>query len=209
MSALDPIAHGHTAAEEAMKKLAEYFPTLIGPEREEQFTSEVRQYHLCQNLSPSDEVQLDHWWNNVMKEIEIPTLSSVVKACLSIFCAPAVEQSFSMMNHITTAKTNRLDITTYAAHQGIKYHPLARKISSIEMFRRTDIVFSPVDKAMVFHIQTARRRAMMNTSQGPRAKKTTAHKKAEEQIAAITNNNKKRAAEDISLLDPPAPKRLK
>ncbi|KAK3758204.1 hypothetical protein RRG08_019677 [Elysia crispata] len=149
-----------------------------------------------------------------MKEIEIPTLSSVVKACLSIFCAPAVEQSFSMMNHIITAKTNRLDITTYAAYKGIKYHLLARKISSIEMFRRTDIVFSPVDKAMVFYIQTARQRAMMNTSQGPRAKKTcvkktTAHKKAEEQIAAITNNNKKRAAEDISLLEPPAPKRLK
>ncbi|KAK3802650.1 hypothetical protein RRG08_001913 [Elysia crispata] len=102
-----------------MKKLADYFPTLTGPEREEQFSSEVRQYHLCQNLSPSDEVQLDHW-----------------------------------------------------------------------------------------------RRALMNTSQGLRTKKTcgkktTAHKKAEEQIAAITNNNKKRTAEDISLLEPPAPKRWK
>ena len=46
-----------------------------------------------------------------------PHLSKVIKACLSIFTGPMIEQSFSTMNNVINKKTNRINVETVNAIQ--------------------------------------------------------------------------------------------
>jgi hypothetical protein len=59
------------------------------------------------------------------------------------------------MNNLITGKTNRLDISTYAAYQDVKYDLRARKTTTLKLYHRDDIHKSPVDRPVCFHMQTA------------------------------------------------------
>ena len=117
LSALDPIVRGHSAAVTAMNKLRAFFSTLNADQ--DSYEAEVKKYHLTENLPSPTNVSLDHWWAKVMPTY--PALLPIIKACLGIFTGPRVEQSFSMMNHIITTKSNRMAVSTYEVYQAIKY----------------------------------------------------------------------------------------
>ena len=81
--------------------------------------------------------RLDKWWSEIFKPGKYPVLSSVIKACLSVFTGPQVESSFSMMNDIINKKSGRmLAETTYSAIIGTKYNLLASGKTSFELFHR-------------------------------------------------------------------------
>ncbi|GFS22717.1 hypothetical protein ElyMa_001622700 [Elysia marginata] len=103
----------------------------------------------------SDDADLDTWWNSVFKLQRYPSVEKVVTACLSIFSGPRVEQSFSIMNHIITAKTSSLNTKTYEAILCVKYMLLAQNTTAIKLYSRADAVFSPVDLSLAWHFQTA------------------------------------------------------
>ena len=163
LSAIDPKAQGHSVTHKHLKKLVKFFPTVIksGPEMDEylkdasriQVDASLPETDIVSAGQPSKRKQLDHWWAEVMPQY--PTLGKVVKACLSIFTGPQIEQSFSVMNDIIDKKSNRLDIKTYSAMQAVKYDLKARKTSTLQHCHREDIHHDPVDKSLIFHMQTA------------------------------------------------------
>ena len=81
-----------------------------------------------------------------------------MKAYLSIFTGPRVEQSFSFTNTIINPSSNRMSIKTFEAILAKKYKLISKGTASIKHFYRPDSIYSPVDKSIVYHIQTAWRR---------------------------------------------------
>jgi hypothetical protein len=59
------------------------------------------------------------------------------------------------MNHIINKTTNRLDTTTYSAIQTVRYHSKSKKKTSLDYFQRKDVRYDPVDKTLLYHLQTA------------------------------------------------------
>ena len=154
MSALDPKAQGHSVTHSALKRLLRHFPTILEEEEEEEYLKEIGRIQVDPLLPGVEQfLRLDHWWAHTIPEY--PVLGKVVKAALSIFTGPRIEQSFSAMNDIINPKTNRLKISTFAAIQDVKYHLKTQQKTSIELYTREDIHRSPVDKSMMFHLQTA------------------------------------------------------
>ena len=83
-----------------IKKLRTYFPTvIIDDAAADAFDIEVDKFHLetnlpvCECLDGSPK-RLDEWWAEVFSMGKYPTLFKLVKACLSIFTGPMIEQSF-------------------------------------------------------------------------------------------------------------------
>ena len=89
----------------------------------------------------------------VFKSGKYPTLSLVIKACLSIFSGPHVEASFSQMNDIIDKKSNRMGIDTYSGIINVKYSLQAT--SSSALYRRSDPIHDPVNKNLCYYIRTA------------------------------------------------------
>ena len=67
------------------------------------------------------DVKLECWWLNIIKTGKYHKLCKFMAAILSITLTPNVEQSFSVMNNLITAKMNRLYTSTYSAYQDVKY----------------------------------------------------------------------------------------
>lgn len=59
------------------------------------------------------------------------------------------------MNNVTNAKTNRLDVKSFNAIQTIKYSLKSQHKTSLELYHRPDVHYSPVDKPLCYHIRTA------------------------------------------------------
>lgn len=91
----------------------------------------------------------------MFSEGKYPNLAKVIKAALSIFTAPHVEQSFSVMNNLITAKSARTEVDTYSSYQRVKYQLKAFGTTSTAYYHRSDVAKSPVDKALCYHMQTA------------------------------------------------------
>ena len=83
-----------------MKTLKGYFSNIIKDyEISDAFDIEVNNYHLINNLPPisqSDDAEksLGMWWAEVFANHQYPNLFNIIKACLSIFTGPIIEQSF-------------------------------------------------------------------------------------------------------------------
>lgn len=155
-SAIDPKAQGHSLTYSALKKLIPYFPTVIRPLDEEEYLREISNLQIDRELPSVEEFpRLDHWWAQIFKSGKYPTLSKLIKASLSIFTGPHIEQSFSIMNDIINPKTNRMNVSTYAAIQNVKYELKSQKKTSLALFHRKDILRSPVDRQLMYHMQTA------------------------------------------------------
>ena len=210
LSSLDPILHGHTVSQTEMENLICYFPTVISAEKRGEVIKGIKTFHLATSIPEFPETaRLDHWWAQVLPNH--PALLPLVQASLSIFTGPRVEQSFSMMNNIITSKSNRMAISTYEAYQAVKYHLQNEKKSSVQLFKRNDILFDPVGKPLLFHMQTAWQRNKSSSLQSRPAaalKKVSAHEKCTQQMAAILGNAK-RSREMEGLDGANAPKRPK
>jgi hypothetical protein len=162
LSALDPIAQGHSSTGAALRGLMEYFPTRLEESEREEYVKEVSKLQLDDQL-PSCEakgkdgevvpVRIDHWWKQIFPKY--PVFAKIVKACLCIISSPVVERNFSIMNDVINKKTNRIDCDTFNAIQSIKYDLQAKKASTIDVYKWEDKLRSPVDKATCYHVQTA------------------------------------------------------
>ncbi|XP_041456680.1 uncharacterized protein LOC121408975 isoform X2 [Lytechinus variegatus] len=160
LAAVDPIAvcSGRSECTNTMKKLVHHFPTVISSDEDKDaYIHEVLRINSDPMLPPAfvDEkaVRADHWWAAVVDGY--PMLGKVVKACLSIITAPVVEQHFSLMNNYINQKTNRLEIKTFSAVQTVKFHLQSEGKSSLELFHRPNVLHSPVDTALCYHLQTS------------------------------------------------------
>ncbi|RUS74336.1 hypothetical protein EGW08_017906 [Elysia chlorotica] len=120
-----------------------------------------------------------------------------------------LDQLGYVVNNIISNKTNRVSVSLYGSYQSIKYHLLNKKMTSVQLFRRDDITYGPVDKSLVYHIQTAWQRRIKKdlvcVAQNKPTKKT-AHQKCSQQISEISDisnkSSSKRATPDSdSLLD--------
>ena len=77
------------------------------------------------------------------------------------------------MNNVINATTNRMDVRTFNAIQTVKYGMRAAKKTSLEMYRRPDILHSPVDKSICHYMQTAYSRSQNKKKHLPPPKKTS------------------------------------
>ncbi len=191
LAALDPRALGHSATNSHLKKLLRHVPTAISDEEKGAYKLEVSKIQLDTKLPPFELdgklKRLDHWWSDVFKTERYPVLSKVAKACLSIFTAPRIEQSFSAMKDIINAKTNRLDMQAYSAIQTVRYDLRANNTTTLAQYKREDVLRDPVDSSKIYHIHTASQRykkriAGARTSAPAKAKKTV-QKKSVHQLA--------------------------
>ena len=168
LSAVDPKSIGCNASSSALRKLQEYFPTI--DINSDSYDLECRNIQVDQDLPTMDDKQrLDVWWAQIFRMGKYPELTKLMKSAISIFTAPHIECSFSVMNNVITHKTARYDISTFAAYQRVQYNLKAQNTTSLKLYHRPDIQFSPIDKSLAYHLQTAHGR---HKSQQDAAKKT-------------------------------------
>ena len=162
MSAIDPKCHGASVSLSMMKKLVTFFPTVICESEHNAYDTDVDRFHLATDLPSvyqndgSSPIRRDEWWANVFANERFPTLARLIKAALSIFTCPVIEQSFSGMNDIITAKTNRLSIDTFSAIQSVKFDIRASKETSFGRYRRPNSLRSPVNAKLCRKLIAAR-----------------------------------------------------
>ena len=180
MSALDPKVCGYTVTHvELLKMLLKHFPNALSKEEKAEYEREVRAMQVDRHLPKvEDDMRLDEWWTLIFRSEKYPCLSKIVKRCLSVFTSPQVEQSFSQMNEMVTATTNRLETKTFSALQTVKYYlkskqkpqkakgkksaegagtsRLKEKDSvSLRIFHRENVRKDPVDSLICRHLQKA------------------------------------------------------
>lgn len=79
----------------------------------------------------------------------------MVKALVSCFHGPQVEASFGVMNDIINGKTNRMNVDTYNAIQGVKYGLKATGKSRIEYFHKEDFLHERANPSLVRNMQSS------------------------------------------------------
>ena len=111
LSGLDPTAIGHPASYACLKKLADFFPTILtSTQKTNNYLEEISTLQLDESLPYALEkndvpVELDLWWAKIFQTSNYPVLSEVVKACLSFFSGLYVDPSFSLMSNISNDLT--------------------------------------------------------------------------------------------------------
>ena len=139
-TSIDPACHGTTIGTTIMKRLKTYLPSVIPEAEHNAFDLEVNKYHLGKNIPKAvnedgSSKRLDTWWAEVFDIDGYPHLSKVIKACLSIFTGPMIEQSFSTMNNVINKKSNRINVETVNAIQTVKYDLKAKNETTISRYR--------------------------------------------------------------------------
>ena len=192
LGALDPMAMGFGVTYSVLRKLPRHFSTVLVREEMDLYEREISMLQLDKTLLPTQvdgqPIGLDTWWGQVLKGEKYQILAKVVKAALSIFTGPKIEQSFSIMNRIINEKTNRLDITTNHAYQNVKFHLKSKKTTTLQHYKRTDILKSPLDKSLCYHMQSASGRRKMKEKKA-RAKKA---KQKKEMLSTTAAKPKKK-----------------
>ena len=107
----------------------------------------------CTDVPPLDDddgkpKRLDTWWSEVLAAHNFPLLSKLIKAAMSIFSGPMIEQSFSSMNEFLSKKTNRLKAETVAAIQSVRFDLKASKETSFSCYRRKIFLKTPVNSRL-------------------------------------------------------------
>ncbi|KAI4821041.1 hypothetical protein KUCAC02_028993 [Chaenocephalus aceratus] len=96
------------------------------------------------------------WWGHVFdKPDKYPSLSAMVKCCLSIFHGPRVESSFSLMNEVIDQRSGNMNVPTFNAIQTVKYTLQSRGKTAVQLFRREDVKFGEVDRTLCKNINSA------------------------------------------------------
>ena len=157
LTSIDPACRGTPIGATIMQRLKTYLPSIIPEAEHDSFDLEVNKYHLDKNIPKAvnedgSSKQLDTWWAEVFDIDGYPHLSKVIKACLSIFTGPMIEQSFSTMNNVINKKTNRINIETVNAIQTVKYDLKAKNETTISCYRHTDILRLPIDHRLCYRV---------------------------------------------------------
>ncbi|KAL2102116.1 hypothetical protein ACEWY4_001284 [Coilia grayii] len=155
LSALDPLLRGHSQATIQLKRLGGMLSHLL-PENQD-LQRELVHFNVDLTLPRYKEGDgVVEWWGHVFDQPgKYPTLSALVKCCLSIFHGPRVESSFSLMNEVLDQRSGNMNVETFNAIQTVKYTLLSRGQTAIQMFRREDVKFGEVDRMMSKNISTA------------------------------------------------------
>ena len=124
LTSINPACRGTTIGTPIMQRLKTYLPSIIPEAEHDTFDLEVNKYYLDKNIPKAvnedgSSKQLDTWWAEVFDIDGYPHLSKVIKACLSIFTGPMIEQSFTTMNNVINKKTNRINVETVNAIQTV------------------------------------------------------------------------------------------
>ncbi|XP_055881072.1 uncharacterized protein LOC129925675 [Biomphalaria glabrata] len=161
LRAINPGTVGHSQNMKMLCQLAEKMP-FFNCEEVAAVQEEIRQIQIDSSLQSKDfaKDRIDHWWAIYFKSHpdQYPLFFKMISGCLSIFSGPRVESSFSFMNSLITKKTNRMVCQTYEAFQKVRYFLQSKHTTSLKLFHREDVATTPVDKALIFHVQTAWRR---------------------------------------------------
>ncbi|KAL2089343.1 hypothetical protein ACEWY4_014031 [Coilia grayii] len=155
LSALDPLLRGRSQATIQLKRLGGMLSHLL-PENQD-LQRELVHFNVDLTLPRYKEGdRVVEWWGHVFDQPgKYPTLSALVKCCLSIFHGPRVESSFSLMNEVLDQRSGNMNVETFNAIQTVKYTLLSRGQTAIQMFRREDVKFGEVDRMMSKNISTA------------------------------------------------------
>lgn len=96
------------------------------------------------------------WWGHVFDKLDkYPSLSVLVKCCLSIFHGPRVESSFSLMNDVIDQRSGNMNVETFNVIQTVKYTLQSRGKTAMQLFRREDVKFGAVDRTVCRNINSA------------------------------------------------------
>ncbi|XP_055031854.2 uncharacterized protein [Misgurnus anguillicaudatus] len=154
LSAVDPIARGHSKTGCLLRQLAEMLNQFLPADVDVQ--QEVLQYGVDQSLPTFREGDdAVSWWAAVFEKGRYPGLSMAVKAALSVFHGPLVESSFSLMSEIIDSRSSSMNISTLSAIQTVKHTLLTRKQTALQMFKRENLKYGPVDQRMCHNIMSA------------------------------------------------------
>ncbi|KAF3860132.1 hypothetical protein F7725_000387 [Dissostichus mawsoni] len=128
------------------------------------------------------------WWGHVFdKPDKYPSLSAMVKCCLSIFHGPRVESSFSLMNEVIDQRSGNMNVPTFNAIQTGK--------TAVQLFRREDVKFGEVDRTLCKNINstaaTCKRQQKMNQKE-----KQQQQSKYGSQASGSAQQAKKQTAEE-------------
>ena len=134
---------------EKLISLKSFFEPFISIDNSSDFTAELRNYVIDSDLpQPQETERLDVWWSKIFETKCYPILGSVLKASLSIFTGPMVENSFSMMNDIIDSQSGRTEIDTYSVIMTVKYQLKSAGVTASSKFYRKYILRDPVDGNM-------------------------------------------------------------
>ena len=137
-----------------MQKLPRFMPTVVSTDEDvDKFDSEVRKFHVTEQVPFTADSRIDRYWANL--RTEYPTLSKIALAALSCFTCPLVEGSFSVMKSVVTPTANRTNICTYSAIQTAKYFLASKGKGAVSYYKTYDVVYDPVDPALVSKMRGA------------------------------------------------------
>ncbi|KAJ8039827.1 hypothetical protein HOLleu_13950 [Holothuria leucospilota] len=95
----------------------------------------VTHKRIVENMKPRPfSINLDECTNNSNERV-----LSILVSYFSDTQGPRIEQSFSIMNHVVTKKTNRLDVETFSANQTVKYDLMNSGESAIQRYHRANL----------------------------------------------------------------------
>ena len=146
LASLDPSNQHCEDASSSLVRLAESLPQVIPVEKlgavqqESKLLTIKTKVSLSEDTDPADcHFRLDtDWWCKIFKiresgQIKYALLSSLVKALLSIFSGPLVENTFNIMDDIMERDQSRMTSQNYEAFAMIKSHMMAHKITACDM----------------------------------------------------------------------------
>lgn len=158
LSALDPLARGHSVTMTHLHHLFDSFQHLLPIGEHFDVHAEVMQYNVDASIDKMEEENVIKFWVSKQMKDRYPQLTRIAAAALSCFHGAAVESSFNIMGDIVTTKRSRTTVTTFNAYQTVKYSLRTHQKTAIDRFRRTNVLHSPIDKNLMFNIQRAWRK---------------------------------------------------
>ena len=106
LSAIDPLARGHSLSCNYMKSLLDTVPAGISKEEHDAYELEVQHFQVDNRLPPYNDMdRIDSWYGEAFSKY--PVLGKLIKASLSIFHGPQVESSFNTMGDILDSKIRK------------------------------------------------------------------------------------------------------
>ena len=129
-----------------MLHLALEYMDILGDAEKDEIEKEICSY--CVNPSSFDRAtRIDHYWYGL--RAAYPLLSKLALVYIVIMSAPEVERSFSRMASSLTEKTSQMKVETLDAIQSVKQYLLVHNESSVEKFKRKDVVHDPVPSNLI------------------------------------------------------------
>ncbi|RXN22565.1 hypothetical protein ROHU_023414 [Labeo rohita] len=155
LSALDPLLRGHSQATIQLKKLSGMLRHLLPADQD--IHRELVQFNVDLTIPSFKEGEsIVEWWGHVFDKLDkYPSLSVLVKCCLSIFHGPRVESSFSLMNDVIDQRSGNMNVETFNVIQTVKYTLQSRGKTAMQLFRREDVKFGAVDRTVCRNINSA------------------------------------------------------